>query len=292
MSAVAIGWRARKSAIARATGPGSCRCRLLDVRERRAEELVDLEPQRLSLGTEDGESGLPDRRRLLGRERPLGEGRQLDAEEGVGVGECLSDRVGDALFEQRAARGPVEAADGAHEHRQRARMVAAGVGVEGRRCLPEERLPARQREQREFQQEQAVDAVRMVERELDGDGGAAGVAGRMDALDAERVEERRSVGGVVGDGHGRRRVRAAAPAALVVPDQPEARDQRRLGDERQEAVGEYGTDEQDRLAGSGHLVLELDAVDLYALHVPPPQVDSKKMREHGCYGGNARGYLR
>ena len=39
-------------------------------------------------------------------ERPLGEGGQLDAEEGVGVLDRLRDRARDALVEQGSARLP------------------------------------------------------------------------------------------------------------------------------------------------------------------------------------------
>ena len=95
---------------------------------------------------------------------------------------------------------------------------------------------------------------------------AAGVAGDVGARHSEMVEERRGVGGVVGDAHRRRGVGAADPTPLVVSDQLVAVGQRRFGQERQEAVGEDGADEQHRFARSDHLVLQLDAVDLCDLH--------------------------
>ena len=61
---------------------------------------------------EHGQDGLLDGGCLLGAERPLGEGGQLDAEEGVGVLDRLRDHAGDPLLEQRSALVPVEAARG------------------------------------------------------------------------------------------------------------------------------------------------------------------------------------
>jgi hypothetical protein len=52
----------------------------------------------------------------------------------------------------------------------------------------------------------------------------------------------------------------------VVSDQLVAIGQRRFFDERQEAVGEDGADEQYGFARSDHLVFQFYAVDLYALH--------------------------
>ena len=52
----------------------------------------------------------------------------------------------------------------------------------------------------------------------------------------------------------------------MVADELVAVGERRLCDERQEAVRNDGADEQHRFARSGHLVLQFYAVDLYALH--------------------------
>ena len=82
----------------------------------------------------------------------------------------------------------------------------------------------------------------------------------------EMVEQRRGVGGVVGDAHRRRGVCASDPAALVVADELVAVGERRFCEQRQEAVRDDGADEQHRFARSGHLVFQVDAVDVYALH--------------------------
>ena len=83
---------------------------------------------------------------------------------------------------------------------------------------------------------------------------------------SEMVEERRGVGGVVGDAHGRGSVGAADPTPLVVPDELIAVGERGFRHERQEAVREHGTDEQHRFARSDHLIFQLDAIDLCVLH--------------------------
>src|SRR6188472_338133 len=106
----------------------------------------------------------------------------------------------------------------------------------------------------------------MVECQLGGNRRAARVARNVDAWQTEVVKERRGVGSVVGDAHRRRSVRAADPAPLVVSDQLVAVGQRRFFEERQEAVGEDGADEQHGFARSDLLVFQFDAVDLYALH--------------------------
>ena len=150
-------------------------------------------------------------------------------------------------------------------------MVAAGVGLEhGRRRL-EERLAAGHREQRQLEQRQRGDAVGLVEGELGGDGGAAGVADDVGAGDTEVVEQRGGVGGVVGHADRRRRVGAAHPAPLVVADQLVALVERRLGRQRQEAIGQHGADQQHRLARPDHLVFQLDAVDRWRVFMTPPR---------------------
>ena len=68
-----------------------------------------------------------------------GQGGQLDAEEGVGVLECVCHRAGDTLLDHGPAGLPVEAAHGGHEDRQRLLVVAGGVRLEGGPRLLEKR---------------------------------------------------------------------------------------------------------------------------------------------------------
>jgi hypothetical protein len=79
---------------------------------------------------------------------PLGQGRQLDAEEGVGVLDRLRHRAGHTVFEHGSARCPVQAAHGTHEDGQRSLVVTASVRLERRPGLLEEGFAARHREQR------------------------------------------------------------------------------------------------------------------------------------------------
>ena len=137
----------------------------------------------------------------------------------------------------------------------------------------------------------------MVECQLHGDRRAAGVAGDVGAPHAEMVEQRRGVGGVVGDAHRRRGVRASDPTALVIPDELVAVGERRFREQRQEAVRDDRADEQHRLARSGHLVLQFHVVDLYALHGSSSfgaggLWSATHMREQDRYGGNSHGYGR
>ena len=165
---------------------------------------------------------------MFGTECPLGEGGELDAEEGVGVLDRLRPRARKTLFEYGSARCPVEAADDAHEDGQRALVVAVSVCLERRSGLLEERFAAGQREQRQLQQDQRVHGLGMVECQLGSDRRAAGVAGDVGARNSEMVQERCGVGGVVRDAHWRRGVGAADPAPLVVSDQLVVVGQRRF----------------------------------------------------------------
>jgi hypothetical protein len=93
------------------------------------------------------------------------------------------------------------------------------------------------------------------------------VACDVDTRQTETVEEGCGVGGVVGDAHRRRGMCAADPPPLVVSDQLVLVRERRFCNERQEAVGQDGADEQYRFARSDDLVFQYYAVDLYAPHV-------------------------
>ena len=119
----------------------------------------------------------------------------------------------------------------------------------GAACFTNASAP-RQREQRELQQYQRVDRLGMVECQLGGDLRARGVTCDVSAPQTEMLEERRSVGGVVSNGHRRRSVGAADPAALVVSNQLVAVGKLRYRKERQKAVGKDGVDEQHGLARS------------------------------------------
>jgi hypothetical protein len=110
------------------------------------------------------------------------------------------------------------------------------------------------------------------------------VTGGVDPLDAEVVEQGGGVGGVVL--HRDRALGAGAPhpAALVVRDELVAIE-RWLRHEREEAIGQHGADQQDRLAGSGHVVLQLDIAERGCLHGSP----SGRDRRHGVRGPHPRG---
>ncbi len=194
------------------------------------------------------------------------DGGQLDSEEGVGILDRLRNHTGDPVLEQRSTLLPVEAACGGHEHGKRARVVTASVCLEHRAGGFQERTAERQRHQRRLQQSERVHLLGVVEGQLGCDRRAGGVARDVSAPHTELLEQRRGVGGVIGDAHRRRSVGAADPTPLVVPDQLVAVGQCRLCKERHEAVGDQHVDQQHGLPCSAHLVFQVDAVDVYALH--------------------------
>ena len=117
----------------------------------------------------------------------------------------------------------------------------------------------------------------------------------MGAPDADLVEQRRGVGGVVGDADRRRGVGASEPAAPVIADQLVAVGERRFCQQRQEAVRDDRVHKQHRLARPGHLVLQFDSIDVYALHGSSLMGclwSATQMREPDRYGSNRRGYDR
>jgi hypothetical protein len=71
----------------------------LDARHRRKKQIVDLDPERLGVRTEQGQRRLSNARRFPRVEGPPLETRQLHSEEGVGVTDRLFDHSGDALLE-------------------------------------------------------------------------------------------------------------------------------------------------------------------------------------------------
>jgi hypothetical protein len=106
----------------------------------------------------------------------------------------------------------------------------------------------------------------VVEGQLGSDRCAGGMAHDVNAPHPEVVEQRRGVGGVLSYAHRRWSVRAANPTPLVVPDQLVVMCQRRLWKERHEAVGDEHVDQQHGFPCSAHLVFQLYAVDLCAVH--------------------------
>ena len=238
----AMGFRARNCAIARATGSGRWMCRRWptpsivhsstcgsDERE------GSRRPRPTAAGSRapsTDRTGRSDRGGLLGAELPLGEGGQLDAEEGVGVLDRLRDHAGNPLLEQGSAGCPVEAAHGAHEHGERARVVAARVGLEHRAGLLEEGLAAGQREA-------ATSSSRISVCTRSG-WSRASWAATAAPLEWPAMWARRNRDGRATRRRrrrGRRRSPAAGcacsdPAALVVADQLVAVGERRLREER------------------------------------------------------------
>ncbi|MFI6000067.1 hypothetical protein ACIA98_06570 [Streptomyces sp. NPDC051366] len=75
---------------------------LLDLGHVRAEELGDFDPQRPGVAAEHGQHRPADRRGLIRAEAPLGQGRELDPEERVGVLDRLRAAAGYPLVEQSA----------------------------------------------------------------------------------------------------------------------------------------------------------------------------------------------
>ena len=76
---------------------------VLDLREPGVEQGPAFDEQLHRLGPEDREDRLEDGGRLLGTERPGGDGWEFDAEEGVGVLDRLGDATRDVLIEYSLA---------------------------------------------------------------------------------------------------------------------------------------------------------------------------------------------
>jgi hypothetical protein len=88
----------------------------------------------------------------------------------------------------------------------------------------------------------------------------------VSAPHTEVLEQCRGVGGVLSYAHRRWSVRASNPTALVVSDQLVIVRQRRLWEERHEAVWDEHVDQEHGLSCSAHLVFQLYAVDLRSVH--------------------------
>ena len=152
-----IGFQARNSAIAWATGWGRWMCRRWP---------TPWMVQSLTCGNQEWSRGRPstnsctvsaprtertgweDGGRLLGSERPGGDGWEFDAEEGVGVLDCLGDATRNVRVDYGLAGLPVQTAHCAQEAGHCPLVVASGEGLQGRRRVLEEGGRAGHREQR------------------------------------------------------------------------------------------------------------------------------------------------
>ena len=113
-----------------------------------------------------------------------------------------------------------------------------------------------------------MDDLRRVERQLQGDDPAGGMADDVGTLDAEVPQQGAAVGRLLGETERRSDRAAAGVAASVVAHQAVAAVQGRLGAERRVRLGDQGTvDQQDRLAGARDLELKLRPVDARPLHL-------------------------
>ncbi len=117
----------------------------LDVGHPGAQELGDFHPERRCVAAKDRERRLADSGGFRVAELPLGESRQLDLEEGLGVLDSLGHHARDAGLEQRPAIVPPHATHGGEEHGERLLVLAGGVRVEHRGCLLQEGLTGRNR---------------------------------------------------------------------------------------------------------------------------------------------------
>ena len=123
------------------------------------------------------------------------------------------------VLDDGAALFPVESAHDAQETFYGRRMVAGPVGLHRRARFCEQALRAGDGEQRRLEQCERMNAIGVVEGELEGDRATAGVAGDVRSTDAKFVKQGSGIRSVVRDAHRRSRVRTTAPAALVVSDQ-------------------------------------------------------------------------
>ena len=83
----------------------------LDVREPGEKQLASLVERRSAVLAEDGQHGLREAARILPRERPLLQGRQLLAEERVRVGDGLLEDAREPKVERAAVVRPEHAAE-------------------------------------------------------------------------------------------------------------------------------------------------------------------------------------
>jgi hypothetical protein len=113
-----------------------------------------------------------------------------------------------------------------------------------------------------------VHGVRRVERELEGDEGARGMAHDVRAFDAELAHEEPAVLRMVGHGDRPCDLAAAAEPRTVIAEQAVPIGERRLVQERFRPHRAHApVDQNDRLPGSPQLVLELEPVDGRSRHL-------------------------
>ena len=156
--------------------------------------LVPPGPNRGALGSEHAEHGLGDPPGVIPREEPLLHGRKLDAEESVGVGDQLLERARNQPIEPASVVWPDRPAK---EAVGRALLVAGTVLLQHRPERFGEQGSAWDVDQRRLEQDERVDDLRRVERQLQGDGPAGGMADDVGALDAEMPQQGAAVGGLL-----------------------------------------------------------------------------------------------
>jgi hypothetical protein len=187
-------------------------------------------------------------------ERPADGRGELHGEERVGVGHCLVEAAG---HEPLDLRGAVLAADHAQERAHRRRPVRL-------RCLQERPHPARcifrgdQSDHRRFEQGDRAGFDAVVAGELEGDEPAVGMPDEVGPLDAQTGEQLGAQHAVVLDAP--RAARGYRPAVA------QHGAVHRLGKRGVPADERQRVREHHRLTVAEQLVLDLDAIELHALH--------------------------
>jgi hypothetical protein len=104
--------------------------------------------------------------------------------------------------------------------------------------------------------------LRLVERHLEGDHRARGMARDVSPIDAQVAQQRCAMIRVVGDRHLARRAAAPRIARSVVHEDAMPVGERRLSSQRREEVGtDAGVNEHHHIAGAADVVLELYVVE-------------------------------
>jgi hypothetical protein len=247
---------------------GSRHIKLLELREPFVEQVAPLSEEPVTLLAEDREHWASDPGCVLRPEFPMPECGDLDGEQGIGVHNGLCDPSGDAVLDDLLAAPPWQPGHDSEEVGDRLFLVASPVGSKCRADFVIEGRAARHDEEVGLQERQGTDDLRGVQRQLHRDETPVRMAGDVCSVDAQMHEQRGGVRSLVGDGDRPLRMRTASHATAVVANQPVVIPEGRLGKERLEAVCQKaGMDEQDRLARTRHVALELDAVEAPSLHL-------------------------
>src|SRR5262245_19644102 len=233
----------------------------LDVRQPLEQQLLPLMKTGIALLPDDGEHRLSHAPRLVRPEGPLPQGRQLMAEERIGVGQRLIDGVGNRLLEDgtvaRTTRPAEKRIDGL------ARVTGA-VQLEG---LGNFRR-AWHRHQRRLEERDGLDDDRNVQRELKSDAAARGVSDDVGSVETEMRHQRAEDGRFPCEREGRHQWTAARIPGAMVANEPVATSEGRLLEEWAEPVGASAVmDQHDGFPGAADLVLQLDAIEDRAIHV-------------------------